>query len=479
MRGLSLVLLCILVGACSKNEPTSPAALELGQQRQLRGVKVKEDAAGSNTSLPKPTKGWEAAKRPGESKRDSRTALVIGNADYKSVGRLRNPVNDARDMARVLRQLDFEVTLLTDTKDKRAMETGIKEFADQLKRDKGVGLFFYAGHGVQLEGKNFMLPIEVSTDVSTDLKYDGVEVDLVLQEMGDAGNGMNLIILDACRNNPFPAKDRAVEQGLAHMNAPSGTLISYATAPGDVAEDGSGRNGLFTSKLLTHITQPGLKIEDVFKNVRSDVIEESGNEQTPWESSSLIGDFFFVPVVKSSVVNSRSDSKQQALEAWELPLKSLEELLSQGAQLQARSMLQNYQQGQKFDQLVKYFTKQPASLQYELGRVFWSATELSRHQELAFFWYQKAAERKHPSAQTMMGYMHQTGKGTSENIALAAQWYEKAANQGEGMAMFNLASLYRKGSGVDQNFGRAKALYEQAARQGNQQAADALKRMQN
>ncbi|MBI4642094.1 MAG: caspase family protein [Candidatus Tectomicrobia bacterium] len=221
-----------------------------------------------------------------------RTALVIGNAAYE-VGPLRNPVNDAIDMAMTLRQLGFEVTLLRDV-DLRAMEEAIDAFSLQL-RQGGVGLFYFAGHGVQVNGENYFIPVGARIDKETDVKYEAMHIGRVLDNVSDAGNDMNIIILDACRNNPFARSWRSRQRGLAVVQASRGVLIAYATAPGDVSSDGNERNGTYTKHLLRYMTAPGLSLEQMFKQVREAVVKETGGRQTPWESSSLLGSFSFAP----------------------------------------------------------------------------------------------------------------------------------------------------------------------------------------
>ena len=222
---------------------------------------------------------------------DPRTALVIGNADYESAP-LRNPVNDAREIAKTLRGLGFSVQLLEDASQKQ-MKRAIDRFGEQL-RDGGVGLFYYSGHGIQVSGRNYLVPLKAEIASEQDVEYESVDAGRVLAKMDAARNGMNLVILDACRNNPYARSFRSASQGLATLNAPSGTFIAYATAPGSVASDGTGRNGLYTGELVRHMNTPGLKLEEVFKRVRADVQEKSGNAQVPWDASSLTGDFFFV-----------------------------------------------------------------------------------------------------------------------------------------------------------------------------------------
>jgi len=218
-------------------------------------------------------------------------ALVIGNSAYSSVGRLRNPVNDARGMARALRELGFEVLAHEDLGDK-AMRRAILEFGSRLPKG-GVGLFYYAGHGIQANGRNYLIPVDANIGSEAEAEVEAIDVAKVLARMETANTQVNIVILDACRNNPFARSFRSAVNGLAMMDAPSGTLVAYATAPGKVARDGDGTNGLFTSELLKAIQVPGLTIEQVFKRVRQGVSQETRGEQVPWESSSLVGEFVF------------------------------------------------------------------------------------------------------------------------------------------------------------------------------------------
>ena len=237
-------------------------------------------------------------------KEERRTALVIGNGDYDSAP-LRNPVNDARDMAAALEKLGFRVTLEQNAS-RRRMKTAINQLGKQLK-DGGVGLFYYAGHGIQVKGRNYLLPVDADIMGESDVEYEAVDAGRVLGKMADAQNRLNIVILDACRNNPFARSFRKPETGLARMDAPTGSLVVYATAPGQSAADGEGkRNGVFTGHLLTFMTQPGLKVEDVLKRTRVAVMKETDNLQVPWNSSSLTGDFYFAsrefPFVRQMII---------------------------------------------------------------------------------------------------------------------------------------------------------------------------------
>jgi uncharacterized caspase-like protein len=219
-----------------------------------------------------------------------RVALVIGNADYPTAP-LRNPVNDARAMAQALRDLGFEVFRLENA-DKQRMEQAIVRFAGRLKKDTS-GLFYYAGHGVQVNGRNYLVPVDAEIDSEREIRIETVGVHLVLDEMNYADNRINIVILDACRNNPFERRLRGGSRGLAAIDAARGTLIAYATAPGSVALDGDGANGIYTEELLGALHKPGLEVEEVFKTVRVGVARRTRNQQVPWESSSLIGSFVF------------------------------------------------------------------------------------------------------------------------------------------------------------------------------------------
>jgi uncharacterized caspase-like protein len=218
---------------------------------------------------------------------EARTALVIGNSAYRE-NALKNPVNDARAMATTLRDLGFTV-LLHENASKKTMETAVIEFGRKLA-EGGVGFFYYAGHGLQVRGRNYLVPVDAEIDNEAVTRVAAVDVELLLEQMAEARNRVNIVILDACRNNPFERKLRGGSRGLAAVDAARGTLVAYATSPGATAADGDGTNGLYTEELLQALRVPGLKVEEVFKRVRVNVTERSKGTQTPWESSSLTGD---------------------------------------------------------------------------------------------------------------------------------------------------------------------------------------------
>ncbi len=221
------------------------------------------------------------------------TALVIGNAAYSEVSQLKNPTNDADDIAAILAKHDFDVIKKTDCTHKQ-MDVALKEFRAALK-DSDVGLFFFAGHGMQIDGENYLAAVDADADNETDAKHSSLALNRVIETMEKSGTATNIVVLDACRENPFERAWRrsASLRGLAPVYAPKGTIIAYATSPGQIARDGTGRNGAYTAALLKHIDTPDLSLESMFKRVRNTLSAATSGKQISWEHTSLAGDFFF------------------------------------------------------------------------------------------------------------------------------------------------------------------------------------------
>src|SRR6185295_11482083 len=189
-----------------------------------------------------------------------------------------------------------------------------------------VGLFYYAGHGMQVRGANYLIPVNADIEREDEVQFQAVDANAVLSKMDSAKNALNIMILDACRNNPFARSYRSGAKGLAQMDAPSGTLISFATAPGSVASDGTGKNGLYTEHFLKAMHSPGMPIEQVFKQVRIGVTRATKDQQIPWESSSLKGDFSFVPApVLASVAPSPAVSQEAVQKAVQEATRAADE----------------------------------------------------------------------------------------------------------------------------------------------------------
>lgn len=221
---------------------------------------------------------------------EQRLALVIGNNAYPTAP-LKNPVNDARAMAKSLNQMGFEVILRTNLNQKGMVEV-LREFGARL-REGGVALFYYSGHGMQVKGRNYLIPVDADIRGEDEVPYMSMDMAQVLDKLETARSRANLVILDACRNNPFIRTFRSSRVGLAQMDAPGGTLLAFATAPGSEARDGDEENGVYTKHLLAHMATPMLPVEVMFRRVREGVTAETKNRQIPWESSSLTGDFYF------------------------------------------------------------------------------------------------------------------------------------------------------------------------------------------
>ncbi|MEA3332169.1 MAG: caspase family protein [Pseudomonadota bacterium] len=274
---LILILMLPVIGILSScgDETQGEEGKPGGQSRSMRGI--------------------QAVSKTASAAQQRRLAVVIGNSKYEK-SQLKNPVNDAQAMARLLRRLDFEVDLV-ENGGRRAMVTMINSFGRKL-RQADVGLFYYAGHGIQVKGRNYLIPVDAVLETEADVEFEALDLGRVLGKMDDSHCQLNIVVLDACRDNPFVRSFRSTSKGLALVDAPRGTLLAFATAPGSVAADGEGSNGIYTKHLLTNIERSDLSIEEVFKQVRIGVVNDTDGRQTPWESSSLMGSFHFQPGVE-------------------------------------------------------------------------------------------------------------------------------------------------------------------------------------
>jgi hypothetical protein len=344
---LATVLWPLTVGAQAQQEPN----------RQL----VQPGSASTNTS--------------------KRIALVIGNGVYTSAPPLRNPPNDARDMAATLRALGFDVMSGINVS-QREMKRLVREFGQKLKAG-GSGLFYYAGHGVQSKGRNYLIPIDANIQSEAEVEDSGVDAALVLNYMDDAQNGLNIVILDACRNNPFSRSFRSASDGLAQVDAPTGTLIAYATAPGRVASDGTGQNGLYTSELLKQMQVPGLSATEMFMRVRAEVMKQTANKQVPWEASSLVGSFYFSggPTGSSASATNNAGSTGSKIDPSAFELSYWETIKNSTNSDDFKAYLEKYPEGQ-FAGLAK---NRIASLQPTTKPAERSSPSSGGQAELAFW----------------------------------------------------------------------------------------------
>ncbi|MCF6321516.1 MAG: caspase family protein [Rhizobiaceae bacterium] len=234
----------------------------------------------------------------------NRLALVIGNSDYEFTASLKNPANDAELIGGKLRDIGFDVLMKKDV-NRVEIQQLINEFAQKIKEagEDAIVLFYYAGHGIQFNGINYMVPVDADLKSNTDIILQGINASVVLKIIELSGAKTNIVVLDACRNNPFPAVSRAVGQGLARMDSPSGSFIAYSTAPGDVALDGEGKYSPYSAALAEFITEPDLTLEAMFKKVRRKVYFDTDKAQTTWESTSLIDEVYLVKKERGTLLS--------------------------------------------------------------------------------------------------------------------------------------------------------------------------------
>ena len=432
-----------------------------------------------------PAAGAEASK-------GQRIALVIGNADYAK-GPLKNPVNDANDVGAALRRLGFQVMLRTNV-NRAQMRAAVRDFGVSL-RAGGVGLFYFAGHGVESKGKNFLIPLAASMDNEFELEDEAVDANSVLRAMEEAGNPTNIMILDACRDNPFVRSWRSASTGLAQMNAPSGSFIAFATSPGSVAADGTGRNGLFTKHFLGSLAQPDLDIDRVFTRITAAVTQETGKKQVPWKASSLTGTFSFssgnaVAALSPSPATTPAPTPAPALDPsvndrlfWESvkDTRNPEELRAylsqfpQGLFVALAGVRLKALQTPPAAAPVAALTPPPArdlavsaeEAQARGVRLI-DMSNPNRDDAAAVRLFRWAADQGHAGARTNLGFMNELGRGgLAKDETEAVRLYRLAANQGDAVAQTNLGAMYESGrGGLTTDDAEAVRLYRLAANQG-------------
>jgi formylglycine-generating enzyme required for sulfatase activity len=237
-----------------------------------------------------------------------RVALVVGNAQYP-YRPLKNPVNDAELMRATLTGIGFEVIVLRNA-DRRTMLSGLRDFENKA-RSAEVALFYFAGHGAQVGGSNYLLPVGSQIQTETDVPDEAIEAASVLRRLEDARAKVALVILDACRDNPFTGASRSASRGLARMSVPTGTIVAYATAPGSTAADGAGNNGVYTQQLARHLKEPNLELRDVFDRTAQEVERLTGGKQKPHEEIGLRGRFVLVETRASGAASANASVSPQ------------------------------------------------------------------------------------------------------------------------------------------------------------------------
>src|SRR5215813_4948483 len=296
---------------------------------------------------------------------EKRVALVVGNSAYAHANALPNPVNDAGDMAKALAEVGFDVILGLDLS-KQAFDGKVREFARALEK-ADVALFFYAGHGLQASGKNYLVPVDAALRVERDLDFEAVSVDFVLKQMELEREGKtNIVFLDACRDNPLArnlarsmgTRSPSVGQGLAQVQTGVGTFIAYSTQPGNVALDGDGRNSPFTAALAKGVREPGRNLTAIMIDVRKDVLLATNGRQVPWDHSALTADFYFHVAApdggpKGAVPAADVEAMQQRLRELEEELKKKsdpQQTVNLVTLAQLRERVRQLEEANRFDQ---------------------------------------------------------------------------------------------------------------------------------
>ncbi|MGI9463895.1 MAG: caspase family protein [Aestuariivirgaceae bacterium] len=451
---------------------------------------------------------------------EKRVALVIGNSKYDRTVSLPNPVNDAEAMANVLRHIGFSVTKVNDLSFD-GMRRSLRDFSDVASK-ADTALVFYAGHGMEVNKQNYLIPVDARLETDRDIAFEAVALDLIMNAVSGAKK-LRLVMLDACRNNPFAVKmkrtsaTRSIGRGLARIEPTTGTLVSYAAKEGTVAEDGNDQNSPYTKALLRHLVEPGLDIQFLFRKVRDSVLASTNGQQEPFTYGSLPGRQIFLvkpttapgfataptPLSSGTVTQNGPSTIDLEVLFWSSVMNSNDPKIVQTyldkfptglfARL-ARSKLTDLQQAAisrpAIDPAVD---RQPAARPItdpvagqqvadqqpdgkEIHARSFKAYKNKDYRQ-AMKLAREAAGKGYARAMVSVGFLYEKGRGASRNYAEAIRWYRKAAASGEHKAMRNMGVMYSKGLGVDRNFAEAARWYRKAADRGNADAMFYLGRM--
>jgi hypothetical protein len=452
-----------------------------------------------------------------------RVALVIGNSAYQNVPRLDNPTNDARLIARTLGALGFELVggeAQVDL-DKPRFDAALQSFSNEVQGAE-VGLFYYAGHGLQVGGKNFLVPVEANPTKEADVYLQMIDTSIVLSQMEGAGTKLNIVLLDACRNNPFGGRGlRAAGGGLAQMQAPEGTLISYATQPGNVALDGLRGDSPYTTAVAETISRPGLGLFDAFNEVGLAVKRATGGAQQPWLASSPIeGGFYFAgpppalaPTPSPAVVAQTPAAKQTpepvhagaSVRDADRPAAPPTQTAALEGQVAMKPQTAGETPVAACDRLAAALTDsdrpdgvagvefkaidpdpavaacraaiiaQPnnARFVFELARAVDKANGPNGEASALM---RKAADAGYAAAMNGMGFSYEMGRGVTQDFAEALRWYRRGASAGNSAAMHRIGLAYEHGESVPASPGEAVRWYRKSAEAGDASAMAAVGR---
>ena len=388
---------------------------------------------------------------------DGRVALVVGNSTYTHIGRLPNPDNDARDISSALRRLGFEVTTELDA-DRVELTEALRQFTRQ-SAGADVSLVFYAGHGIEMDGVNYLVPVDARLERDVDVRFETtVTVDDLL--VSTSGASLRLVILDACRNNPLArsmqrtAATRTVSGGsFADLNEDllgDETLVAYAAAAGTTAADGRGRNSPYTAALLSHLETP-LEIGLLFRRVRAAVLAATNGAQRPHEYHSLVGEHYLTRTLATGASVTVSAAAPAGPAPADPPRPDPAE--TDVIEFQIAALRELAETGD-------------AEAQTELGERYEDGRDVAQDYTVAVSWFRRAAEQGYAPGQAALGFMYSRGRGVVQDDAEAVRWHRRAAEQGNARAQNNLGASYANGSGLAQDDRAAAEWYRRAAEQG-------------
>ncbi len=416
-----------------------------------------------------------------------RVALVIGNGNYGTVTPLKNPANDAKAVAQSLRDLGFGVTVALDVS-KASFEKTIRDFADSLKGAEAA-VFYYAGHGLQVDGRNYMVPIDAQLADEADLPFQLVALDIVLQRIAHH-RITNIVIMDACRDNPLGEKlskslgerSGAVGTGLANVYASAGTVISYSTQPYHVALDGDGDNSIYSGALARHLATPDVDVLNMLKRVRRDVYEQTNREQLPWDNHALIDDFFFKTSVDKSAGPQEPKRDGPTVQKGQTAVLIRPDPVLTGKPpvhecdivAGSASDPERVTRGVTMGELngAKGVTACRAALalypntprfEFQLAR---SLQTVGANNEAAAM-YRSLVERGYFAALTNFGWMLHSGLGVAKDQKAGVRLYLLSAHQGDNFGMFNTAMAYDSGEGLPYDSAQAARWIYAAIRLGH------------
>ena len=416
-------------------------------------------------------------------------ALVVGNSTYAHIGRLPNPENDAVDLSATLRRIGFEVTTELDA-DRVELTEALRAFTRQ-SAGADVALVFYAGHGLEMDGINYLVPVDARLERDVDVRYETVTLDDLL--VATVGARLRLVILDACRNNPLA---RSMQRTVASRSVSGGsfgqlnedllgdeTLVAYAAAAGTTAADGMGRNSPYTSALLAHLDEP-LEILTLFRRVRARVLEATNGEQRPHEYQSLLREHYLsgAPAVEAVTVEAAAPDVAD-VDVGELDIAQLRMLAERGSADAQSELGGRYEAGRDgverdYSEAVSWYRRAAdqgqATAQAYLGFMYSRGRGVDRNDQEAARWYRRSAEQGHPLGQNNLGVMYGAGRGVSRDDTVAVSWYRRAAEQGHALGQNNLAVRYRDGRGVSRNSEEAVRWFRRSAEQGHAGAQNNL-----